>query len=127
MVDVSEGLTNQRMGLITYFALADEMKRTLVLGHLKTGNKVMGGVHDMLFSDMFDVEELGKRLPRSIHACVAGSQELRLGQSIESYHQAGRVAGNQQWLLVPKYARRFRDFANVKVLHLSDDVWIDGK
>jgi len=62
----SEGITNQRMALISYSALAAELNRTLVVDFLKTGNKVMEGVRKLDIGFVFDLDQLQRRLPSGL-------------------------------------------------------------
>ena len=74
---VSKGLTNQRLGTLSYLVLAAALNRTLVLSSVLSGNQIMcrgkrsGCLKALPISEVYDLRLLRARLPPRVRACVA--------------------------------------------------------
>ena len=126
--EVSEGLTNQRMALISSMALAAVLNRTLVLGDLRTGNRLMGGERNIVFGTLYDVGALARRLPPAIRVCEARPSDLPHGRHCSTFgpHLAqfgGTHSSNEGLETTRRYARRFDSARSKLLLRLDHNVW----
>ena len=127
---VSKGLTNQRLGTLSYLVLAAALNRTLILSSVLSGNQIMcrgkrsGCLKALPISEVYDLRLLRARLPPRVRACVAPPDFEAPADTAEAARDPELARARVPPGRVVAYTRRRWGLERAKFLRLRE-IWQD--